>query len=321
VAVALCAVPAPAVAAPPDDVAAPSVEAGALDSSRAAADGDWVVLQTAGRATWRPQGSVRWLALANSQVLPAGSEVESGPAGELILVLGGDRVVVGTNSRLVLPARNRGEDRRLRVERGRLRLDVESRPGRDVEVRTPLLSLGIKGTSIEVAVDAEESSVLVLEGRITATTPGEEPAELGAGEGLRQAAEPGSAPERLGIADLPARADRRAPMRWHLPPPAATSTAAAPSAPGPVGSAAAAPALVAQQPATRRQPSSAPRSSASRREGWLDDQTSLLTILLIAAGGLMILVMPGMVLGQSLRQQWRDRAGAKGRRRRGLTEG
>ncbi|MCE3248935.1 MAG: hypothetical protein K0R41_2760, partial [Geminicoccaceae bacterium] len=113
-AVALCAGPDPAVAAPPDDVAAPSVEAGALDSSRAAADGDWVVLQTAGRATWRPQGSVRWLALANAQVLPAGSEVETGPAGDLILVLGGDRLVVGTNSRLVLPARGRGEDRRLR---------------------------------------------------------------------------------------------------------------------------------------------------------------------------------------------------------------
>ena len=60
VAVALCGGPDPAVAAPPDDVAAPSVEAGALDSSRAAAEGDWVVLQAAGRATWRPQGSVRW---------------------------------------------------------------------------------------------------------------------------------------------------------------------------------------------------------------------------------------------------------------------
>ena len=82
------------------------------------------------------------------------------------------------------------------------------RPGRDVEVRTPLLSLGIKGTSIEVAVDAEQNSVLVLEGRITATTPGEEPADLGPGEGLRQRAEPGSAPERLGIADLPPRVDR-----------------------------------------------------------------------------------------------------------------
>ncbi len=35
----------------------------------------------------------------------------------------------------------------------------------------------------------------------------------------------------------------------------------------------------------------------------------------------MILVVPGMALGQSLRQQWRDRAGAKGRRRRGLIQG
>ena len=319
---AVCAAADRAGAEPPGNAAAlPPVEAGALDTSRAAAEGDWVVLQVTGRATWRPRGSVRWLAVAHAQVLPAGSEVETGPGGDLILVLGGDRLVVGTDSRLVLPARGAGEDRRLRVERGRLRVDVESRPGRDVEVRTPLLSLGIKGTSIEVAVDRDQNSVLVLEGRITATTPGDGPAaELGAGEGLRQPAEPGSAPDRLGVAGLPPRVDRQAPISWHLAPPGATSTTDA-SAPGSVGSAAAAPAMVAQHPSTLRRVSGAPRRSADRRDGWLDEQTSLTMILLIAAGGLVILVMPGMVLGQKLRQHWRDRSSAKGRRRRVLTAG
>ena len=65
---------------------------------------------------------------------------------------------------------------------------------------------------------------------------------------------------------------------------------------------------------------------ASRRNdgwfgAWLDHQTSLFTILLIAVGGLAILIIPGLVLGQNLRQQWRNRPTGRGRRRRGLTQG
>jgi ferric-dicitrate binding protein FerR (iron transport regulator) len=295
-----------------------TAQAGALDTSRAAAEGDWVVLQAAGDAAWRPQGSAQWQPVALGQVLPARSEVEAGPTGDVLLVVGGDRLVVAPHSRLILPARSVGQDQRLRLDRGRMRVDVERRPDRDVEVRTPLLSLGIKGTSIEVAGDREQNSVLVLEGRISVTTPGAAaPQSLGPGQALRQLAAPDAEPTWLEVAGLPPSVDRAAPVRWHLPPPAET-TAASSAGRGPVGSAVAAPAAVEYAPLNLRERTSGPR--ASRRDGgWLDHQTSMFTILLIAAGGLAILIIPGLVLGQNLRQQWRDRPSGRGRRRRDLT--
>ena len=304
--------------------AAPAGQAGALDTSRASDEGDWVVLQAAGDATWRPQGSVGWQPVARSQVLPARSEVEAGPTGDVLLAVGGDRLVLAPDTRLILPARGVGQDQRLRLERGRIRVDVERRPNRDVEVRTPLLSLGIKGTSIEVVVDREQNSVLVLQGRVSVTTRGAAaPQSLGPGQGLRQLAALDAEAARLEFADLPPSVDRAGPVRWHLPAPA-ERPAASSAAQGPVGSAVAAPAAVEQNPMTLRERSSAPH--ASRREGggfgaWLDHQTSLFTILLIAAGGLAILIIPGLVLGQNLRQHWRNRPTGRGRRRRGLTQG
>jgi hypothetical protein len=299
--------------------AEPAAQAGALDTSRATVEGNWVVVQAAGDAAWRRQGSARWQPVTRSQVLPARSEVEAGPSGDVLLVVGGDRLVVAPHSRLVLPARSVGQDQRLRLERGRIRVDVERRPDRDVEVRTPLLSLGIKGTSIEVAVDREQNSVLVLEGRVSVTTRGAAaPQSLGPGQGLRQLAALDADAARLDFAGLPPTVDRAAPVRWHLP--SASSSALQ----GPVGSAVAAPAAVEHDPVNLRERSGAAR--ASRRDdswlgAWLDHQTSLFTILLIAVGGLAILIIPGLVLGQNLRQQWRNRPTGRGRRRRGLTQG
>jgi hypothetical protein len=305
--------------------AAPAGPSGALDTSRAAVDGNWVVLEGAGDAAWRPQGSLRWQPVARGQVLPAQSEIEAGPTGDVLLVVGGDRLVVARDSRLVLPERGVGQDQRLRLERGRMRVDVERRPDRDVEVRTPLLSLGIKGTSIEVAVDHEQNSVLVLEGRISVTTPGAAaPRDLGTGQGLRQLAAADAEAVPLQLTDLPPSGERAGLVRWHLPAPAEPPLAERPAMQAAPGSAVAAPAVVEHDPFTLRERAAAPRASRQDSGGfgaWVDNQTSLVTILLIAAGGLAILIIPGMVLGQNVRQQWRDRPTGRGRRRRSLTRG
>ena len=305
--------------------AEPASHAGALDTSRAPVAGDWVVLQAAGDATWRPQGSVPWQPVARGQVLPAQSEVEAGPTGDVLAVVGGDRLVVAPHSRLILPARSLGQDQRLRLDRGRIRVDVERRPERDVEVRTPLLSLGIKGTSIEVTVDREQNSVLVIEGQVSVTTPGAAaPANLGPGQGLQQLATPDAAATRLEYPGLPPRGDRAAAVRWHLPPPADTAAAASSDGHRPIRSANAAPAAVEHDPVN---PWGRPRTPRESRGdsgvigAWLDDQTSLFTILLIAVGGAAILIIPGMLLGQHLRQHWRDRPPDRGKRRHNLTRG
>jgi len=279
----------------------------------------------AGEAVWRHQDDATWQSLQAGQVVPAHSEIETGPDGALTLVVGGDRLILGPDSRLVLPARAPGQDQRPHHAHGRLRVDVESRAGRRFEVRTPLLSLGIKGTSFELAVDRRQNSVLVLDGVVAVTLPGGRAAiDLGAREGLRQPVEPGAEPGRLEVADVPLAVDRAAPVRWHLPDGEVADSSAADWSMRPVGSAQARSPAGAQVGVELRQRSSAP-AGAGRGDRWfgtwLDHQTSLVTIVLIAGGGLVILIVPALVLGQNLRAQWHNRPVGKGRRRRSLTHG
>ncbi len=292
-----------------------------LDTSRAPLDGEWVVVAAQGAATWRAQGEARWQPIVVGGVLPAPSEIETGATGGVTLVLGGDRLVVAPSSRLILLARRPGEDQQLRQERGRLRVDIEQRPGRAVGVRTPLLSLGIKGTSFEVAVDPWQSSILVLDGRVTVSTAnGGPPVELGPRQGLSQPADLSRPARRLQMPDLAPTAGRTGPVRWHLAPPAAPvdplgepRAAAASDAPGPVA------ARIAGRPseaAPEPQPEGEGWLSA-----WLDDQRLPFTLVLLAAAGLVFLVVPGLVLGRSLRQDGRARPGDQGKRRRSLIRG
>jgi hypothetical protein len=120
--------------------------------------------------------------------------------------------------------------------------------------------------------------------------------------------------------------DRVGPVRWHLPeadPAGASGTAWSIR---PVGTA------QAQSPSPGGESDAAALGEparASRHIGrssgwlaaWLDHQTSLLTILLIVGGGLVILAVPALTLGQTLRAQWQNRPAGKGRRRRSLTHG
>ena len=76
---------------------------------------------------------------------------------------GGDQPTIAPQAELLVPIARRG-GRRLRHRRGRILVQIRSREARDVRVDTPLLSLGIKGTTFEVLVEPTQDSVLVHEG-------------------------------------------------------------------------------------------------------------------------------------------------------------
>ena len=291
-----------------------------LDTSHVPLDGEWVVVATTGEATWRPQGDARWQPIVVGGVLPAPSEIETGASGGITLVLGGDRLVVAPSSRLILIARHQGEDQRLRQERGRLRVDIEPRSGRNVEIRTPLLSLGIKGTSFEVAVDPWQSSILVLDGRVTVSTAdGGPPVELGPQQGLSQPTDLSQRARRLEFPDLAPTFSRTGPVRWHLAAPGAPAESVLDQAAGPAGSApeggGAAPAGAGGCGPTRASGGPERARRLARRPA------ALIPLALVAAAGLLLLIVPGLVLGHNLRQQWLERPGGKGKRRRSLIRG
>lgn len=309
--------------------AEPAGAVGTVLDSRSPANGDWVVVSSRGEVRWRALGGTLWHDVEAGQLVPAESEIGTGTDASLTLVVGGDRLVMAADSRLVLPARAQEQDHRLRHDHGRLRIDVEPRRGRAVEVRTPLLSLGIKGTSFEVAVDRRQNSVLVLDGVVAVTPPdARDSIDLGPRQGWRQPVAPGEAPVRLEMAELPAVADRAQPVRWHLPDTEPAGTTAAGWSMRPVGSAQAQSSDTVRDWDISREPVRDPRiGSRQTRWGggwldrWVDHETSLLTIVMIAGGGLLILVVPALALGQNLRAQWQNRPASKGRRRRSLTHG
>ena len=140
-----------------------------LDSSGVPDVANWVVLDANGTASWRAQGETQWRRFTRGEVLLPGAEIETGSDGEIMLVAGGDQLTIAPQGRLIVPLAL-GQDRRLRHERGHILVQIESRPARDVRIDTPLLSLGIKGTTIEVEVDPEQNSVVVHEGELEVTT-------------------------------------------------------------------------------------------------------------------------------------------------------
>ncbi len=308
----------------------------ALDTSGPSLGVGWVALEALGRARWRYQGDADWRRFENGEVLVPGAEIETGPDGYVLLVVGGDRLILAENSHLVVSLGSLDHDHRLRHDRGRVRVDVEKRPDRDLQLRTPLLSLGIKGTSFEVAVDSTQNSVVVFDGEVAVKTlRARQPVarDLGPGEGLKQPVDASARPIALALRDLPGVPGRTDGVRWHL--------AARPEAPSsssdwfedgsasPAGDATSDHAG-ADHAAAQWSGSSDGAGGASDGYGrvsdgsggvgdWLDQRTSLMTLLLILAAAVAILVIPALLLGQNLRLQWHARPGGKGRRRRALT--
>jgi FecR protein len=293
-----------------------------LDSSGVPASANWVVLDANGIAAWRAQGETRWHRFTRGEVLPPGSEIETGPDGEITLVAGGDQLTIAPRGRLIVPFARPGQDRRLRHERGRILVQIESRRSRDVRVDTPLLSLGIKGTTIEVEVDPEQNSVVVHDGEVEVTTPGEaDPVDLGAGEGLRQSVVPGADATRFTLPDPDAAGQSTGEPAWRLPPVGANAGSepqtVAPISPSDSAGAASPP----DSPHGRGGPA-APRSPRTETDvGWLDELASSWGYVAIAGVAFLILTIPCLALLQNLRQQWRSRPRAKGRRRRELVRG
>jgi hypothetical protein len=196
------------------------------------ASANWVVLDATGIAAWRAEGATRWQHFTPGEVLPPGCEIETGSDGEVTLVAGGDQLTIAPQGRLIVPSARPGQDRRLRHERGRILVQIESRQDRDVRVDTPLLSLGIKGTTFEVLVEPTQDSVLVHEGDVEATTPGGSDAvDLGTGEGLRQPAVPGSQGSRFTMPAPEGQPGAPDGAAWRLPP-AAVDGAGQPHAQG-----------------------------------------------------------------------------------------
>jgi hypothetical protein len=201
-------------------------------------------------------------------------------------------------------------------------VQIESRKARDVRVDTPLLSLGIKGTTIEVEVDPEQNTVVVHDGEVEVTTPGQpDPVDLGTGEGLRQSVVPGADATRFTVLSPDGIGQSTGEPVWRLPPvgvnAATEPTTFAPATPSDSAGAGSQSDRMHGRGGRAAPPS--PRTETNF--GWLDELASSWAYVAIAGVAFLILTIPCLALLHNLQQQWRSRPRAKGRRRRELVRG
>jgi ferric-dicitrate binding protein FerR (iron transport regulator) len=132
----------------------------------------WIVLESRGPAEVRhDRGS--WLPLMSGAVVAAASEIRTGPAAEVVLKRGEDRVRLLGQSYLELPPAA-PDDAMTRVVQwlGQALFEVDHRPEPHFEVDTPYLTAVVKGTAFAVEVTREGSAVAVTQGVVAVGTPG-----------------------------------------------------------------------------------------------------------------------------------------------------
>jgi ferric-dicitrate binding protein FerR (iron transport regulator) len=319
----LVALGAPAYGFDGKEQSTPTAEEPVVHGAGVPTSANWVVLDARGIAAWRAEGDTRWQRFARGEVLPPGCEIETGSDGEVTLVAGGDQLTIAPQGRLIVPIAQPGQDRRLRHERGRILVQIESRDARDVRVDTPLLSLGIKGTTFEVLVEPSQDSVLVHEGDVEVTTPGGSDAvDLGTGEGLRQPAAPGGEPTLL---MMPAPADPAGTAEgpsWRLPS-AATADPGQPGTHGAPGAPAPTPTPDLAEGEAR---SDSARATPAASDDWidlgpLDELAGSWGSIAIVAVVVLILGIAALALLQRQRERWSGQPNVTAQRRRQLVRG
>lgn len=138
----------------------------------AALPSPWIVVESHGPAEVRHEHGA-WQPLLSGAVVAAASEIRTGPAAEVLLQRGGDRVRLRGQSYLELP-KAAADDTLTRLVQwlGQAVFEVDHRPDPHFEVDTPYLAAIVKGTSFVVEVTHDASAVAVTEGVVAVATPG-----------------------------------------------------------------------------------------------------------------------------------------------------
>jgi hypothetical protein len=157
------------------------------DGSKTPIPGDgWRVVERLGNARYRASDASDWAPAATTSAMAAGSQIETGIGGRLILTRADDHVSAGPASSFILPA-DPG-DGALDQRAGRLRYRLAA-AGAPFAIETPLLAIEARGTVFEVTVGADATEVAVEHGRVrVATLDGLRHAELRDGQSARASA-------------------------------------------------------------------------------------------------------------------------------------
>jgi len=182
-------------------------------------DRAWSVESHAG-TVWVRQDALQPVALNPAQRVRAGSTIETGADGRVVLVRGDESIIISPRTSIALPDQSEtGMATTILQSFGTILLQVEKRAKQHFKVETPFLAAVVKGTKFTVTVDESGSAVHVVEGAVEVTDldtgdigmvrPGQTaytPAAQGVGLSVRG---PGAVPPSR--ASVPARPNKPVP--------------------------------------------------------------------------------------------------------------
>jgi ferric-dicitrate binding protein FerR (iron transport regulator) len=147
----------------------------------AAMPSPWIVVESHGPAEIRHDRGT-WLPLVAGLAVAVPSEIRTGPAAEVLLKRGNDRVHLMGQSYLELPPAA-ADDAMTRLVQwlGQALFEVDHRPDPHFEVDTPYLAAIVKGTTFTVEVTRDDSAVAVTQGVVAVVTPGGASTDVRAG--------------------------------------------------------------------------------------------------------------------------------------------
>ncbi|HET6373138.1 MAG TPA: FecR domain-containing protein [Candidatus Polarisedimenticolia bacterium] len=107
-----------------------------------------------------------WRAVSRGDSVPALSRVRTHERSRATFTRGGDIVLVSARSEIFLPDESSAPAMSIRQTSGKALYQFEPRTDGKVEIVTPYLVAGVKGTVFSVIVDPEYSSVSVVSGHV-----------------------------------------------------------------------------------------------------------------------------------------------------------
>lgn len=169
----------------------------------AAADTNYVsrVIEAAGRVELRKSNATNWQALAVNATLVPGDQIRTGPDSRAAIELSDRSIVrVSANAVLLLQPPRGKEERRFRLDAGKIFLFNRSRPS-SVEFETPLATGAIRGTEFVLSAGPEglQTDLELIDGRVALTYAGTTQ-ELASGQAITVAPNQPAAIREIAIA-------------------------------------------------------------------------------------------------------------------------
>ena len=136
----------------------------AFAAGGAAEAAEWTVAKMSGHVVIR-SGPLQDVAVTTGMVLKSGSVVVAGAGGRVLLVHGGDQMIVSPNSEVAIP-RDGGGVTTVLERYGQVELDVVPTGKPHFIVETPVLAAVVKGTHFTVGVIGHKGRVTVERGKV-----------------------------------------------------------------------------------------------------------------------------------------------------------